>query len=101
MNLRGASRSVSTIKKFVQPEITEGLLRLIARNATSTTCSAVCEVRTGGRCIFEASKKLVSVTPGHSAITPIPCGRFSSHKASLNESTNALLAAYVVMYGTG
>src|SRR5881394_964493 len=100
INLRGTTRSASTAIKFVQPEITELLRRFRARSAVSTTSSGVCEVRAGGRCMREASKKFVSVTPGHNAITSIPYGRFSSHKLSENDSTKAFVAAYVAMKGT-
>jgi len=94
-------RSVSTAKAFAQPQITELLRRFNARKAMSTTSSDVCTTRAGGRFIRAAAKKPVSVTPGHNAITWIPCGRFSSHNASENESTNAFVAAYVAMNGTG
>src|ERR1700730_13435200 len=57
---RRARRSVSTMNKFVQPEITELFPRANARNATSTTSSAVCDTRAGGLFILEASKKFVS-----------------------------------------
>src|SRR5437762_12213703 len=100
-NDRGNTRSLSVINRLVQPEITELLLRFRARRAVSTTSSGVCAVRAGGFFMREASKNAVSVTPGQSAITLIPNGRFSSHKASEKESTNALVAAYVAMNGTG
>src|SRR5256885_1406456 len=69
---RGTMRSASTIKKFSQPETTELFPRFNARNAVSTTSSTVWDVRAGGRCMCEAAKKFVSVTPGQSAITLIP-----------------------------
>ena len=94
---RGTKRSASTTNKLVQPEITTVFFRSNARKAVSTTSSGLCIVRIGGRSIPDASKKLVSVTPGHNAITLIPCRRFSSAIASENDSTNALEAAYVAM----
>src|SRR5580765_47071 len=90
---RGTNRSVATVSRLGHPEITELFPRFHARKATSTTCADVCDARAGGRFIREASKKPVSVTPGHSAITLIPYGRFSSQSASEKESTNALVAA--------
>jgi hypothetical protein len=51
--------------------------------------------------MFDAAKKFVFVEPGHSARILIPNGRFSSAIASVNEETNALLAAYVAMNGIG
>src|SRR6185503_4420898 len=92
-NERGKNRSASTVRKLVHPEMTVGFSRGNARNAVSTTSSGVCIVRIGGRSIPAASKKFVSVTPGHNAITWTPCTRFSSHNASENDSTNAFVAA--------
>src|SRR6266403_3908744 len=48
---RGARRSLSTIMKLLQPEITELLPRARARRAVSTTASGVCTTRAGGFCI--------------------------------------------------
>src|SRR5215208_3622256 len=92
-NERGTKRSASTVNQLVQPEITVLLCLFNAVRAVSTTSSAVCTVRIGGRSIPATWKKLVSVTPGHNAITWIPCARFSSHNASENESTKAFVAA--------
>src|SRR5437773_3802134 len=92
-NERGTKRSASTIKRFAHPET---MLLLRAANplsAVSTTSSGVCDDRAGGLCPRAASKKFVSVTPGQSAITVTPKERFSSHNASENDSTNALVAA--------
>src|SRR5690348_4409902 len=81
-------------------ETTTVLPRASPRNAAFTTSSAVCTVRKGGRSIFDAAKKFVSVTPGHNASTRIPYERFSSDSASENDNTNAFVAAYVAMNGT-
>ncbi len=93
ISARGTTRSVSAAIRFGHPEITELFPRFNARKATSTTSSEVCTIRPGGRFILDASKKPVSVTPGQSAITFTPKGRFSSHKLSEKESTKALVAA--------
>ena len=66
---RGTNRSASTTNQLAQPEITRLFLRFNARRAVSTTSSGVCTVRIGGRSMPATSKKLVSVTPGHNAIT--------------------------------
>src|SRR4029079_9929496 len=68
-NEREKKRSASTVNQLVHPEMTVGFSRGNARSAVSTTSSGVWIVRIGGRSIPEASKKFVSVTPGHNAIT--------------------------------
>src|SRR6476469_7021447 len=97
----GKNRSANTVKRFGQPETITLFFRFKPRMAVSTTSSGVCDPRIGGRSILAASKKFVSVTPGHRAITWIPKALFSSESASENERTNALFAAYVAIKGTG
>src|SRR6185503_7817210 len=98
---RGTKRSASTITRLLKPDTTCPLPRPSAFIAVSTTSSAVWAARAGGLCPCAASKKLVSVTPGHKANTSMPYGRFSSQMASENESTKAFVAAYVAINGTG
>src|SRR6266403_4535914 len=64
---RGRKRSASTMSRLVQPETTLLFCRASPRRAAATTSSAVCAARMGGRSTCAASKKFVSVTPGHKA----------------------------------
>src|ERR1700687_1896436 len=92
-NERGVKRSASIIMKLVQPETILLLRRARPVKAVSTTASGVCDARAEGFWPCAASKKFVLVTPGHSATTVTPNDRFSSHNASENERTKALVAA--------
>jgi hypothetical protein len=66
---RGKNRSANMVRRLGQPEMITLFFRFNPRIAVSTTSSGDCDPRMGGRSILAASKKFVSVTPGHKAIT--------------------------------
>jgi len=97
---RGAKRGSVVSARFPTPGTAVLRPRSSARKATATTRSG--DIRRPSDAFSPAtSKNVVSVAPGQIAVTRTPVRRVSAQSASVNDSTNAFVAPYTDMYGTG
>src|SRR6266404_5796441 len=100
--LRGVIRVVTASVLFIHPGTSVRRPAFAASIACATTTSAVMYVYSGTASVTPATAwNSVFVAPGQSASTPTPVDASSVASASEKESTNALVAAYVAMYGVG
>src|SRR5574341_615428 len=91
---RGAKRTETAISWLRKPATATTRPRRNARCPICATASADMALRLKRReaWAFAATRKFVAVGPGHSAVTVKPVPANSSAKASLKDSTKALVA---------